>query len=266
MSANTVRQRWQARSDQPADHDSTKPTTVSSSSAADALVNDLHAMWRDARAEGVSRSEYVECLRRALGDSFARKRQKRRTRVCCCLFDCVWTVFLILVAVALLVVYCDPVNFYVQKNFHGSAYHVSRVLRFAFLRASPYLNAVGLDLTQPCARSNPFVNDSVKCPCIESLNVERVGVVKENDMVLLPDVVITDHYRVFAVTNAVTVDRVYGRESLVEYTHKHGSLPSPCMQITDDPNGRGPSLPQEVVQDDVWERVTSKGGHWDLTW
>ena len=267
MATSSVRRRRKKNAKEPAE--ATLPSAPSSTTAADVLVNDLHAIWSKAREGGVSSREYTARLQRALGQqqqATSKQLRPRRCGLCCCLFDCVWTVVLLLITCSILIAYWEPASFFIQRNFHGAAYGVNRVMRFAFIRASPYLDSLGLDLTKPCSCSNPFVNETNKCPCIDWNKVDEVGVVREGDRVQLPDIVLSNRHRVFLVKGAVTVEEQYGRKTLVEYTARYGALPNPCMQMVDDPTGQGPSTPYDVVQYDIWERLSAQREPWDITW
>ena len=267
MATSSVRRRRKKNTKEPTT-ETTLPSPPSSVKPAEALVKDLHEIWTKAREGGVSSSEYSAFLQRAFGHEQDTKqhRSRRRRGLCCCLFDCVWTVILFLIACSLLIAFWEPASFFIQSNFHGAAYDVTRVARFAFLRTYPYFESLGLDLTQPCSCSNPFVNETVMCPCINWNRVEEVDVVREENRVKLPNIVLSNRHRVFLVNGVVTIEKQYGRETLVEYTAQYGPLPDPCMQMVEDPNGQGPSTPYDVVREDVWERLTVQQDPWDVTW
>ena len=243
---------------------------LTSPAAADKLLNDLHAIWKEASGGGVSQAQYSACLQRAVEQSYGTegmKKRKRKRRSCCCLvFDCLWTVVLVLLVMGLIVAFCEPISFFLQRNLHTKVYEVNRAARFAFLRVAPYLDAIGLDFTQLCLLPNPFVNESTRCPCIKSMDVLEGRVRKEGDRRVLPSAVINSNQHIYAVREAMEVGEEYGRGTLVQYMDQYGTLPNMCVQTGDSSSGVGPYNLMDVVQERRWEELVKGGGAWDMTW
>lgn len=243
-------------------HRKTEPS-LSEDSAKDTLLNELSQSWEEAKKRKSTAEKFESSLDKAVERNLGTKQRRKKLAVVCGpflrFFDCVWTVVLLLVALTTLIVYCQPVNSFLQTHLHSRIYHVNRVLRHSYLAVHPYLRAAGLDLTKSCLIQNPLVNESTRCPCITSQVVTELSLGEHSIQRVLGD-----HDSIYIIRGVVEIGGVaYGRDTMVQYFREHGSLPPMCMQLRHHQRGL---MAASLIDDHVWQEFSTSDFPWDFSW
>ena len=231
-------------------------------SASHKLIKDLDQTWKEAEAKGLKKHEYTSLILDAMKNRSSHKR-KGVCKSCLRIFDCIWTIVLILTAFILIVAYVPQFNNYLSGRLHIYAYDVNRVARLSFVAIHPYLLKLGLDFTKMCLVQNPFVNDSMKCPCIS--HPEPIEFTISPDISTLPDEVLKNRLNMYVIRNAVPIKTTFGRDTLVQYLKEFGNLPEICFHIH-HLGEEGPSRPQQLTEDKYWNELMQSNKTWDYTW
>ena len=249
-----------------------KQGSVSVNSAGGTLLNELRQSWEEAKESSLTVKEYECNLDSAVERILGSGEKKKNSKVVCgqrcspCrtflrLFDCVWTVLLLVVSLIAVTAYCDSVNPFLQANLHSRIYHVNRALRHGYLAVHPYLQAVGLEATKDCLVQNPFVNGSMRCPCLEN----DVPVVVELPVQNFTIQRVLADYSVYVIRGGVETGGVaYGRDTIVQYFREHGFFPPICTQFRH--HQQGPMVTDLVDDDNLWPKFAHSDFPWDLSW
>lgn len=227
--------------------------------AFDKLSRAFQESWEEAKKDGINEEQYIQSLR----DKITKKERvvKKKKRKCCtCLFDCIWTIILLLALLVGIIAYCPPVNSFLQKHLHSKIYTIDRAFRQVFIVLHPHLLDIGLDFTRICLIENPLVNETMKCPCINYPSPIEVN----SDNGNLPKVVLEDRQPVYVVRGIVPIPEVYGRVTLLKYEKEYGIAPSVCMQVSLGKNG--PVQLDQIINEKSWEDLQKMNESWGFMW
>ena len=225
------------------------------------LVEELENLWKRVSGEGVTRKEYDRYVSNLIASRKPVAQKSKKKRICLRLFDCIWTIVLFIAGVTVLAMISPVFKSLLYTAVHPHLYSITRVMRFAFLAVHPYLLLVGLDFTGLCVVQNPLANSTMHCPCISDpgpiiININQSGLLSRN--------VIEDETGVYVLRNAVPIEEMYGRETLVKYFNQSGELPEPCFESGSRPED-SPINYQALLNNSYWDEV-KKFDPWFHVW
>ena len=227
--------------------------------AFDKLSRVFQESWEETKKDGIKEEDYIQTLR----DKITKKERvvkKKKIKYCSCLFDCIWTIILLLALLFGVITYCSPVSNFLQKHFHSKIYTIDRAFRQVFIVLNPHLLDMGLDFTQICLIENPLVNETMKCPCIHYPSPIEVN----SDNGNLPNVVLEDRQPVYIVHGIVPISEVYGRATLLKYEKEYGKAPSVCAQVS--VGEKGPAQLDQIISEKNWEHFKNIKEPWGFMW
>lgn len=227
--------------------------------AFDKLSRVFQESWEEAKKDGINEEHYIQTLR----DKIIKKERvvkKKKIKYCSCLFDCIWTIILMLGILLAAIIYCSPVNNFLQKHLQSKIYTIDRAFRQVFIVLHPHLLDIGLDFTQICLIENPLVNETMKCPCIRYPSPIEVN----SDNGNLPEVVLENLQPMYIVRGIVPIPEVYGRATLLKYEKEYGKAPSVCTEISLGKNG--PAQLDQIINEKSWKHFKNMKEPWGLMW
>jgi hypothetical protein len=230
-----------------------------SETLSDELYDEMYDKWQEAKKEGMTEKQYIQLLesitdkdsKRSNGTNKLKSKRYTSWR----LFNAIWTAVLVIAVFFGGIAYSEMFRNIIQHHLHHHLYSINRITRLAFVAVHPYLLAGGLDLTRICLMSNPLVNSSMSCPCI---NYPSPVELDHQTFNMIPNPL-----PVHLVRQALPITRDYGIATIIEYVTNYGHVPSSCLQASLGKNG--PKSIEDFTNDNMVEMLM-ENGQWGFMW
>ena len=247
---------------------STPPSSPRPITSLSDLSTALSQAQRDAVADGLSEEEFAECLSTAaqqkLNINLRTSVQKpNRIVTCCCLcLKLLWLCVLVCTALVLLVAFCKPVSFYVQKKVHTKLYNFARMIRLGALALLPYITPLGLDPLRECVIANPLLNGTEQCACF---HVTKLTEVEFNGSVLPDYVLKSPQHSIYVIRKALHFDHPITLDLFQDFHKTRGGNPNVCMEIGDE-NQDGLAFYHQLFDRRQVEQAMASPEPWSFLW
>lgn len=224
------------------------------------LIQKIESLWVSSnRSTEISKEEYIHDLLHSVDHN--KRKSKSAFNRCLKVFDCVWTVVLIVFVIGCCL-YFFPVLFnFISTHGHYRFYDITRWLRFAYIALQPYIL---LDLSHTCIISNPFGNNSLNCPCIE-MN-EPITVQHTPGTPLSSDVFDSSRYYVNLIRTAVPISSDYGRNTLAQVYKTTNLLPELCSQYVLENTNIHVNYYSLGTDERYWNELQTMKELWSFSW